>query len=168
MVYLDQLGSFQRVMPMGRNLLHNGYRMMETRYTSSWLKEEHPWPRRRSSTSTIWRLHPFIPSFHILRNSRVHRCPWRCHHYGHSGSTRYETWQTPGSHQTHGPKHFWELPLAPVDQAQPLLLIRSDILRTTKQTWCHLHSAVASKTRPVCLGLQKRLRVVRYSSFLPF
>lgn len=92
-VYLDRLDSFQRVLPKGGNLLNNGNRMMETRHTSSWLIEEHPLPWRRSSTSTLWRLHPFIPSINILRNSTAHWCPWRCHHYGHPGSTRYVTRQ---------------------------------------------------------------------------
>lgn len=92
-VYLDRLDSFQRVMPKGGNLLNIGNRMMETRHTSSWLREEHP-----SSSDAAAQPQPsgdylFRPSIDILRNSMAHWCPWRYHHYGHPGSTRYLTRQ---------------------------------------------------------------------------
>lgn len=144
-VYLDRLDSFQRVMPKGGSLLKNGNRMMETRHTSSWLREEHPGPWRRSSTSTIWRLYLFRPSIIILRNSRVNRCPWRYRRHGCPGSTRYlarqRAWISPNtwtqkllgaSISTGGPSPNSNLNQVWHASADPAI-----IFRTTEQARCH-------------------------------
>lgn len=128
-VYLDRLDSFQRVMPKGGNLLNNVNRMMETRHTSSWRGTERnilghgavaqPQPSGNSTLSDrpsfYWGNQQLIGVPEDITTMAIQEAPDIWHGRG------------PGSHQTHGPKNFWELSLAPVDQAQPLLLIRSDM-----------------------------------------